>query len=229
MHPLLFLCAALLLFFFSRRISDAWFALLWRLIGSSIDRALRGVKRSLLADVRGDVLELGAGTGSSLPYLPASLSSLTLLEPNADMHASLRAAIAATPHLRTTRTSILGCGGESIPLPDASFDTVICVLTLCSVTDPAAVVSEARRLLRRGGVLLLLEHVRSHASACTRFVQRAGDATLVYGWLCGGCHLDRDTLATVAAVGGWASVEMSDSTRAHTFPLPLVWGCATRA
>jgi SAM-dependent methyltransferase len=87
---------------------------------------------------------------------------------------------------------------EALPVPDASIDTVVCTLVLCSVDDPEAAARELHRVLRPDGRLLLLEHVRAESARLARLQDRCD---LVWGRLSGGCHLTRDTRAVLIRAG----------------------------
>lgn len=207
---------------------DAWFALVWRACTRRVDAALRGVKRSLLAPLAGVVVEIGAGVGSSLPYFSPAVTALHLVEPNAAMHAALRAAVRASAH---PRAAVLGCGAEALPLASGSVDAVVCVLTLCSIDDVPAAAREAHRVLRRGGRFVFVEHVRA-APGLVSALQRVADATFVYPALAGGCRLHRDSVAAIERAlppGAWARVDATSAPHPRGFPLPLAWGSATKA
>jgi ubiquinone/menaquinone biosynthesis C-methylase UbiE len=114
-------------------------------------------REELLAAARGRVLEIGAGTGANLAFYPAAVQSLTLAEPERPMVKRLARRVAG----QTRIASIVDAPAEQLPFPDASFDTVVVTLVLCTVTDPARALGEIRRVLAPGGRLLFLEHVRS--------------------------------------------------------------------
>ena len=84
---------------------------------------------------------------------------------------------------------------ESMPFPDASFDTVVCTLTLCSVGNPEAAVKERRRVVRPGGRVVFLEHVQDPDFGLLRIQQVVFDP--LQQALADGCHLSRDTEATI--------------------------------
>ena len=118
------------------------------------DRVWGERKRALFADLSGDVLEIGAGTGANLAYLPPGVR-WTGVEPNpwsVERAARRAATLGVTASFATTRA-------EHLPADDGTFAAVICTLVLCSVRDPAAVLAEARRVLRPGGRLVFIEHV----------------------------------------------------------------------
>jgi ubiquinone/menaquinone biosynthesis C-methylase UbiE len=114
----------------------------------------RDARAQLCADARGEVLEVAIGTGLNLPHYPpgARLSGVDL-SPAMLAAASRRAAeLGLTVDLREAVA-------EQLPFDDGSFDTVVCTLSLCSVADDAAAIAEMSRVLRPGGLLLLLDHV----------------------------------------------------------------------
>lgn len=179
-----------------------------RVVAGAYDRVLAGAERAglaadraaLLADATGHVLEIGPGTGANLAYLPPDASRVTLVEPSPAMRARLRTRIAAGTDAHDVRPplEVLAASGDRLPVPDASVDTVVMTLVLCSVPDPAAVLAEVRRVLVPGGRLLLLEHVAA-PDARRRRLQRA--LTPVWRRVAQGCHLDRDTRAALRAAG----------------------------
>lgn len=150
-------------------------------------------RQELAAGATGRVLEPGAGNGLNFAHY-RNVELVVAIEPEPTMlrMASERAREASVPvHL------VRGMG-EALPIPDASFDTVVASLVLCSVSDPAAVVAEFRRVLRPGGTVRFLEHVRSRSPAW------AGVQNAVAGpwsWFAGGCHPNRDTVAALRATG----------------------------
>jgi SAM-dependent methyltransferase len=153
-------------------------------LAGALDRmGLARLRADLSRGLAGDVLEVGAGTGRQLPHHPP-WARVTATDPDAARrHPATRTAVAAA---------------EALPFDDASFDWVVCALVLCTVRDPAAALSEISRVLRPGGRLRALEHVRSPSRALARAEELA---TPLWGAVAGGCHLDRDTRGNVAAAG----------------------------
>lgn len=147
-------------------------------------------RRLLLAQAHGRVLEIGAGTGLNVSHYPEGVSELILTEPADEMRRRLEA--------RATGASVLGAPAEQLPVEDASVDTVVSTFVLCTVDDPVATLHEIRRVLRPGGQLLLIEHVRSD-SRWLAGLQRA----LRRPWrsFACGCRCDQATADLVRAAG----------------------------
>lgn len=174
------------------------FAALYDRVEARAERAGLGEMRSrLLARARGRVVELGAGTGANLSHYPDAVDSVTLIEPDPHMARRLRA------RLESERPpfahQVVETGAESLPTPDGAADTVVCTLVMCTVADPDAVAREIARVLAADGHLLVLEHVRDPAHG--RLGGWQDRLNRPWGWMAGGCNLNRDTRETLAAAG----------------------------
>jgi SAM-dependent methyltransferase len=183
---------------------------LWRLLADSADSRLAERKERLLrGQPSGVVVELGAGLGHTIArYANAGITRLVLVEPNVLMHTQLRAAAAAAG-FTGERLQISSCPGETLPLDSGSVDAVVSSLTLCSVREPLTVLREVYRVLKPGGRLYLLEHVRAPGhGAAVRLQRWVLEDTGLWGFLGDGCRLDRDTEATVRAVFPPACVQL---------------------
>ena len=148
-------------------------------------------RRRLVEDARGESLEIGAGTGKNLPLYGAA-ERVVALEPDFAMRAR---AHDAAQEARVTVEVVEG-DATALPFPDASFDTVVFSLVLCTVPDLELALTEARRVLRPGGTLRFYEHVRAadpHLARWQDSLERP------WGWIERGCHPNRDTVAAVAA------------------------------
>ena len=165
------------------------------------------------------MLEIGAGTGLNLEHYPEGIE-LVLAEPDEPMARRLRARVAVSGH----PASVVAAAAERLPFDDASFDVVVATLVLCSVDDPRRALREVRRVLRPGGVLLVLEHVRSDRPRLARWQDRL---RAPWAALSGGCRCNRDTVSAVGNagfdVGGIARGEIP---KAPAFLRPLAVGAA---
>jgi ubiquinone/menaquinone biosynthesis C-methylase UbiE len=169
-------------------------------------------RRRLLAAASGRVLEVGGGTGANLAHYPAGLDQVAVLEPDGAMRERLLQKVAAV----TTPVEVHDAGIEEGTFPDASFDTVVSTLTLCSVPDLQRALASMRRLLKPGGRLLFIEHVR--APGLKGVAQRA--SAPVWTRMAAGCHPDRDILAAMRAQG--FTVTDCDRFRIRMLVNPLV-------
>jgi ubiquinone/menaquinone biosynthesis C-methylase UbiE len=156
---------------------------------SATERAgLRDMRRELLAEAHGRTLEIGAGTGLNAELYPDSVTELVLSEPDRFMAAKLRA--------KQPPAEVIEAPAESLPFEDDSFDTVALTLVLCTVPDPAAALREIARVLKPGGRLLFLEHVRAEDPGLARWQDRLHGPWYLFG---DGCHCNRDTLTAIEA------------------------------
>jgi SAM-dependent methyltransferase len=161
-------------------------------LGQAEKKGLRDARRDLLAQATGHCLEIGAGTGLNLDHWPVTAQRLVLTEPDPFMAAQLRRKIGAAGR----EAEVVEAPGERLPFPDESFDTAVVTLVLCTVPDPPAVLREVERVLKPGGRLLFLEHVRADDPKLARWQDRLHGPWYLFG---NGCHCNRDTLATIHA------------------------------
>jgi SAM-dependent methyltransferase len=192
-----------------------------RLLAPSEEAGLGEERRKLLAQASGRTLEIGAGTGVNLQHYPPAVSELLLTEPFGPMFAQLREKASASGR----PAEVIQAPGESLPLADHSFDTVVLTLVLCTTPDPQAVLREVARVLRPGGLFLFLEHVRAEQPRLARWQNRLERPWMFFGH---GCHCNRDTLATIEA----SSLEVQGAARGtipKAAPLvrPMISGSAT--
>lgn len=181
-------------------------------------------RRELLAGLSGHVLEVGAGSGSNFRWYPPEVSSVVAVEP--ERHLRRLAHVAATD--AAADITVMAGSAERLPVGNEAFDAVVYSLVLCSVDDQARALAEARRVLKPGGQLRFLEHVRSLNLWLGR-AQGLLDAT-VYPPLAGGCHMGRDTAAALRQAG-FDAVRVTRFRFPAGFPLPTslhIIGSATR-
>jgi len=155
---------------------------------------LARLRRGLISEARGAVLEIGAGTGRNFPHY-AQGARVFALDESAEMLTTAR-----KRPCRVCATVMAYVHGDAQTLPFAShtFDTVVGTLVLCSIPDPARALSEIRRVLQPGGKLLLLEHTRGHHPVAAWLTDVLNPAWFA---LNGSCHLNRQTARTVVEAG----------------------------
>jgi ubiquinone/menaquinone biosynthesis C-methylase UbiE len=203
-------------------LSGRLFAATYDLQMRKVERAgLRARRMDLLAGAHGDVLEIGAGTGANLALYPAPVQTLTVIEPERPMVRRLERAAAA----QSRSVTVLCAPAEDLPFNDGAFDVAVSTLVLCTVADQPRALRELRRVLRPGGQLLFLEHVRSSDARTARKQERMNGMTRV---IAHGCNCNRPTLETIQAAGfDVARVERGEIAKLPSFMRPSVAGCAT--
>jgi ubiquinone/menaquinone biosynthesis C-methylase UbiE len=180
---------------------------------------LRARRRALLADLSGRVLEIGAGTGANLPLYGPDVA-LTVTEPEPPMLKRLEArAREHAPHAKVFRAP-----AEDLPFEDDTFDAVVSTLVLCGVADQPRALREAHRVLRPGGELRFIEHVRADDEKTARLQRRMNPVNRFFA----GCECNRETLRSIRA-GGFevTSVEHLMAEKFPVFVRPVVVGTAT--
>lgn len=193
-----------------------------RLVAALYDRGTTGMERQifgadrrrLLRVARGRILDIGAGTGANLPHYPREqVSELVLLDPSPGMLERARRKAAGLG----LEVEILERRAEHLPFADESFDTVVFTLSLCTIPDPAGALREARRVLHPSGRLLVLEHIRAREPALATWQDRL---TPLWRLVNAGCHLNRDTRATIKAAG--FAFESVEELRERRIPLAIM-------
>jgi SAM-dependent methyltransferase len=189
---------------------------------ASEEAGLRQMRRQLLAQAQGRVVELGAGTGLNLEHYPTSTESLTLVEPDPHMSGRLRQRLRAGAREAT----VVEAPAESLPFAAGSFDTAVVTLVLCTVPDPTAALSEIGRVLAPGGQLLFLEHVRAREPGLASWQDRLERP---WRFFADGCHCNRDTLGTIEASALQPRrVEHCGLPKAFPIVRPMIVGSAAR-
>jgi ubiquinone/menaquinone biosynthesis C-methylase UbiE len=197
------------------------FALTYDRQMAKVEKAtLRGLRESLLAAASGDVLEIGGGTGANLPFYRPGAGSLMITEPDTAMLRRLQRRAREQAPL----AKILRAPAEDLPFEDGTFDTVVSTMVLCGVSDQPRALRQLRRVLRPGGQLLFIEHVRSGDPGLAHHQDRMN-------WMCQfvmRCDCNRPTLTSIEEAGfAVTGVEHLTMPKAPSFVSPLIVGTAT--
>jgi ubiquinone/menaquinone biosynthesis C-methylase UbiE len=165
-----------------------------RLMAGTEEAGLAERRRELLSRASGRVLEIGAGTGVNIGYYPDPVEEVVFTEPEEPMAKRLEKKLADSGR----RGLVVRAPAEALPFADRSFDTAVCTLVLCTVSDPRRSLAELRRVLKPGGELLFLEHVRADDAGLARWQDRLAPL-----WRrCGhGCNPNRPTPDFISDVG----------------------------
>ena len=181
---------------------------------------MRKHRRELLSRAHGRTLEIGGGTGLNLPHYPDGVAELIVAEPDASMRAKLGKRL----NRDGRRAQLIDAPAERLPFADGSVDTVVSTLVLCTVDAPDLALREIARVLRPGGQLLFIEHVRAESPALARWQDR-----LAGPWrrFARGCRCNRATQQLIAACG--LELDPIGTARWHAMPRivrPLITGRA---
>jgi ubiquinone/menaquinone biosynthesis C-methylase UbiE len=192
-----------------------------RQIAKAEEAGLRAMRRRLLADASGRVLEIGAGTGANLRCYGAEVASLTVTDPLVPMVRRLERVVGETG----SAAKVLRAPAEDLPFADNAFDVAVSTLVLCGVDDQPRALRELRRVLRPGGRLLFLEHVRSDDPARARLQDRMNWLNRLVVM----CDCNRPTLGTIEKAGFTVTaVEHTALPKAPAFVSPAIVGVAVK-
>lgn len=159
----------------------------------SMEREFMGdVRREMLAGATGRVVEIGSGTGVNLQHYPRTIEELVCTEPEEPMAKRLRKKAEESD----LPVRVEHAPGERLPFEDDSFDTAVATLVLCTVNDPKRSLDELARVLKPGGRLIFIEHVRSPEPGLAQWQDRLHPLWVRFGH---GCHCNRPTLETIEA------------------------------
>lgn len=158
------------------------------------NKQTREIRSRVCAGLKGDIVEIGFGTGHNLPFLPPDVTRVRAVEPSGREVELARKRIDAA---RAT-VDVVGLDGQRIPVEDQSADAVLCTWTLCTIPDPVAAIREVRRVLRPGGEFHFVEHGRAPDANVRRWQDRLNG---FQQRVAGGCNLNRDIPAILQAGG----------------------------
>ena len=180
---------------------------------------LTSLRHGLLVQASGRVLEVGGGTGANLPHYGPAVASLTITDPETPMLKRLESRVRA----QAAPATVLRAPAEDLPFEDDTFDVVVSTLVLCGVDDQPRAVREILRVLRPGGRLLFLEHVRSTDPAVARRQDRMNWINRAV--VC--CDCNRPTLSTLEGAGFHLDVVAHTGLpKSPSFARPAVVGTA---
>jgi SAM-dependent methyltransferase len=160
----------------------------------------RRIRAEVCAPLRGEVLEIGFGSGHNLPFLPPAVTRLLAVDPMQEGRTLAERRLAESD----VEVDFVGLDGQSIELADGSADSALCTWTLCSIPDAVAAVREVARVLRPGGALHFVEHGLSADAKVQRWQHRLNP---VQNRVACGCNIQRDIPALIEA-GGMTVVEV---------------------
>jgi len=183
---------------------------------------LRPLRQEVVQGLRGDVVEIGFGSGLNLRYLDADeVDKLLVIEPN-DTARRLG-------EERTARSDVpvefLGLDGQALPLEDGSVDAVLSTFSLCTIPDVEAALGEIGRVLRPGGELHFLEHGLSPDPKVARWQHWL---TPIQRKVAGGCHFDRPIADLVTGAGLEMTALRNTYLKGPKFPGYIFLGTATK-
>jgi len=188
-----------------------WYAALYdRVTRLAEERLLADLRRWLVGEVRGRVIEIGVGTGATFPYYPEA-TQVEGIEPNPFM--LLRAQRRLT-ELGRRSISLHLARAEHLPFRAGVFDTAVVTLVLCTVGDVGASLAELRRVLRPGGQLRFIEHVRNDG----HWAGWLQDILTIPWSRLSGCHLNRRTIHLLSQAG----FEITEQRRHIRYPGPAL-------
>jgi ubiquinone/menaquinone biosynthesis C-methylase UbiE len=204
-------------------LASRFFAATYDLMLARVEKAGLGAHRqTLLSTAAGRVIEIGAGTGANLPFYSDAVSDLVVCEPSEPMARRLERKL--TSFVRPVR--VVRAPAEHLPVENGLFDVAVSTLVLCTVEDPPRALAELRRVLKPGGRLLFVEHVRADEPRLARWQDRLN---FLNKRIAQGCNCNRDTLANISAAGFTVTNVVRDQLRkAPPFVRPLVVGAAVR-
>lgn len=193
-------------------LSQLLFATWYDLLNAGVESRLKLYREQTAGRARGDVLEIGGGTGANLGFYSPDVR-LTIAEPNPHMvkRLSRKAARMSFP------VEVVADVGERLSFPNGSFDSVVTTLVLCMVSDLNEVIAEAARVLRPGGSFYFYEHVATEGGLRRRFENALNP---VWKFATTGCNLNRD-IESAIRLAGFRSIDLTTFDLSVGLPITL--------
>src|SRR6185295_10697723 len=158
------------------------------------NRDLTPLRQTWVSQARGEVLELGIGSGLNLPFYSSDVQSIYGVEPSQEMQRIARKRLSSGRSVKFLSQS----AEEALPLAEASMDTVLSTWTLCTIPDVPRALREARRVLKPGGRFIFIEHGQSPD---TRVVAWQNRLNPIWKRIGGGCNLNRNIVELIQGAG----------------------------
>lgn len=175
---------------------------------------LKPVRRRVIPWAKGEVLEIGCGTGANFSFY-RDVESLTAIEPDPHMRSRANEAAEGVDF----PVSIHAQSATALEFDDASFDTIVATFVLCTIPEPDRAAEEMLRVLRPDGMLIFAEHVASKGRGVQRVQRRM---TPLWSRVAGGCRLDNDAVSQLYSAG--FSLDIRSPERSNLDPFPIVYG-----
>jgi ubiquinone/menaquinone biosynthesis C-methylase UbiE len=172
------------------------------------------LRANLVADLDGHILEIGAGTGAAFPHYADDVR-VTAIEPSYTYREAAREVAREVP----TDITVISAVGEFLPFPDDIFDAISVSMVLCSVASPSETLAEFKRVLRPGGRVHLLEHVRSEDWLAGPLMDLTNPLWLFANRI--GCNLNRKTVECVEEAG--FTIQSIESAKIYTRASPVTF------
>lgn len=172
------------------------------------------LRTKLVGDLEGNVLEIGTGTGATFPYYGPN-AGVTAIEPNDELRASAEEAVKSSP----AQIRVVPGTGEALPFADETFDAVCASLVLCSVSSPSKTLEEFKRVLRPGGQIRLMEHVRSEHWLAGPLMNLLNPVWLRLNAM--GCNWNRNTVESVRSAG--LTIHSAEPYKIYSKAVPAVF------
>jgi ubiquinone/menaquinone biosynthesis C-methylase UbiE len=172
------------------------FARFFTQLSRLMERDLGEYRRELLSGLSGRVLEVGAGNGMNFRHYPATVDEVVALEPESYLRGKAEQAAQTAP----VPVDVRAAAAYPLPVEDQGFDAAVTSLVLCTVPEPQVALTELQRVLKPGGELRFMEHVRSERPRKAR-VQHWADRSGLWPRIAGGCHCARDSATAIESAG----------------------------
>ena len=197
------------------------FARFYSFISPRVEKLVARHREELLAGLGGRVIEVGAGNGLNFARYPAGVAEVVAVEPEPYLRPRAEEAAARA----AVKITVVEGEADALPGADGEFDAAVASLVLCSVPDQATALAEIRRVVKPGGELRVFEHVAADEPRLRRWQDRF---TGLWRRANGGCTLNRDTAAAIAAAGFDTSSLRRDTIPRGGLTRPIVVGIARR-